>query len=423
MPLPDSGFILRARVVLPISRQPIDNGAVFVSGQRIASVGLYSDLIAPPGIPIVDLGDSILLPGLVNAHCHLDYTDLGGSLAPGPSFTDWLRRIIKAKADWSEADYARSWKRGAEMLLQSGTTSVADIESVPAILPDVWNDTSLRVWSFLEMTGLANRSSSEDILRDARATMDRVAGGRGRVGLSPHSLYSTVPGLASSSVAAAAELDLRVAMHLAESDEEFEMFSEAGGELFSWLKSVGRDMGDCGRATPVQLAAACGVLNERMLAVHVNRLGPEDAELLGNGGVSVVHCPSSHEFFGHSPFEFSKLVAAGVNVCLGTDSLASVGAAKGEEPSLNLFSEMRRFGQVFADVSPEAILQMATVNGARALGMKGQSGVINEGALADLITIPFRGATNDAAEAIVHYSGAVDGSMIGGAWAKSPRID
>lgn len=423
MPQPDSGLILRARVVLPVFRQPIDNGAVFVSGQRIVSVGPFADLIPPAGTPIVDLGDSVLLPGLVNAHCHLDFTDLGGSLARGSSFTDWIRRIVKAKAGWSESDYARSWTRGAEMLLASGVTSVADIESVPALLPGVWNETPLRIWSFLEMTGVADRSSPDDILRDARATIDRAAGGRGRVGFSPHSMYSTVPGLAAASMVAAGELDLRVTMHLAESNEEFEMFRNASGELFSWLEELGRDMGDCGRATPVQLAHACRALNERMFAVHVNRLGPEDAALLGDGGVSVVHCPRSHEFFGHSPFEFSKLAAAGVNVCLGTDSLASVGMENGEPPVLSMFSEMRRFARVFPEAAPETILQLATENGARALGMAGQAGALHEGALADLIAIPFSGGTTDAADAVVHYSGTVSGSMIGGEWAKSPRID
>ena len=418
MPQRDCGLILRARVVLPVCRPPIDNGAIFVSGGRIVSVGPETQLEAPTSTPVVDLGDSILLPGLVNAHCHLDYTDLGGSLEPGASFTDWLRRIIDAKSGWSQADYSRSWKRGAEMLVRSGVTTVADIEAAPSLLPGVWSETPVTVCSFLEMTGVRAGAAQEAVLSDARATLGRVAGGRGEIGLSPHSLYSTVPGLVASTVETAHELNLPLTMHLAESGEEFEMFRDAGGPMFAWLKDVGRDMADCGRATPVQIAAQLGALDRRMLAVHVNRLGPEDARLLGRGGASVAHCPGSHEFFGHSKFEFSRLAAAGVNICLGTDSLASIGQEDGERPVLCMFAEMRRFAGMFPDIGPDEIVKMATANGARALGKAGEIGELSGGAAADLLSIPFAGASAEAADAVVHHRGNASGVMIGGDWAR-----
>ena len=108
---------------------------------------------------MVDLGDVILLPGLVNAHCHLDYTDMAGLLPPPKTFTDWLHLMISAKAQWRYAEYARSWLNGARMLLQTGTTTVADIEVVPDLLPEVWDATPLRVFSFLKLPAFAPGAS------------------------------------------------------------------------------------------------------------------------------------------------------------------------------------------------------------------------------------------------------------------------
>jgi len=103
---------------------------------------------------VLDLGEVILLPGLVNAHCHLDYTGMAGEFLPPKSFTDWIKLITAAKGGWTYSDFAQSWLNGAQMLLRNGTTTVADFENVPELLPEVWNATPLRVFSFLEMTGV-----------------------------------------------------------------------------------------------------------------------------------------------------------------------------------------------------------------------------------------------------------------------------
>src|SRR5438874_2028288 len=123
-------MILRARVVLPMSQPPIDDGAAVISGDRIRAVGRWSDLAATPAENIFDLGERVLLPGLVNAHCHLDYTDLAGQIAPPKSFADWIKALVALKAGWDYSDFAQSWLRGAKMLLRSGVTTVADIEAV-----------------------------------------------------------------------------------------------------------------------------------------------------------------------------------------------------------------------------------------------------------------------------------------------------
>src|SRR5690349_13548109 len=141
----NSSLLLRARVVVPMTRPPIMDGAVLIKGKRIADVGRWRDLRNEHANNLIDLGEVALIPGLVNAHCHLDYTDMAGQLLPPRVFTDWLKLILVTKASWSQADYAQSWRHGAAMLLRTGTTTVADIETVPELLPEAWRSTPLRV--------------------------------------------------------------------------------------------------------------------------------------------------------------------------------------------------------------------------------------------------------------------------------------
>ena len=127
-PLP---VVLRARVILPVSQPAIEDGAVFISWGRLAAVGRWRDLRRKAPARPRDLGEVILLPGLVNAHCHLDYTDMAGAIPPPKHFLDWIEGIIALKAAWSYSDFAQSWLNGATQLLRSGCTTVADIEAVP----------------------------------------------------------------------------------------------------------------------------------------------------------------------------------------------------------------------------------------------------------------------------------------------------
>jgi len=412
-------MLLHARVVLPISSPPIENGAVLISANRIVAVGRWDDLSARTTEKPIDLGETILLPGLINSHCHLDYTDLAGMLPPPKNFPDWIKSLLALKAGWSYTDFAKSWVNGAAMLARTGTTTVADIEAVPELLPDAWSSTPLRIFSFLEMTGVKSRRAPHEILQEAFQKIESLATTRARVGLSPHALYSTTPELLRLSAEKCREKNRHVTMHVAESAEEFEMYLHQRGSLFDWLKSQ-RDMSDCGAGSPVQRAQEYGLLGENFLGVHVNYLAPGDVEILAKIKSSVVHCPHSHAYFAHQKFPFAELAAAGVNLGLGTDSLASTLKIRGKIPELNLFSEMQQFASTAPGVSPEIILQMATLNGARALGWQKQIGELCENSLADLIAIPFAGNFSAATDAILQHSGDVAASMIDGQWAIAP---
>lgn len=409
--------------MLPVSNRPIDNGAVFVSGGRIVDVGVVGEIEAPSGTPVQDLGEVMLMPGLVNGHCHLEYTRMAGQVPPGDTFTDWLQRIIRLKRTWKEKQFRDSWREGAQMLLDSGTTTVADIVSVPSLTPGIWSDSRLRVVAFLEMTGLLGDSSSVEIV-ESTVRLVRELSGRGEsVGLSPHSLYSTANGLPGVSAQAASEEGWLTTTHLAESDEEFEMFQEGRGELYDWLADLGRDMSDCGGCSPVAVAQGQGMMNPMLLAAHVNRLGDGDAGRLGGAGAHVVHCPGSHDFFGHAPLPYEELVGAGVNVCLGTDSLASILLNDDGTRRLSMFDEMKRFASEFPGIAADQIVRMATMNGGKALGRQGLLGELTPGGNADCMALPYSGGMKEVYESVVQFAGEGITVMVAGEWAERKRAD
>ena len=197
------------------------------------------------------------------------------------------------------------------------------------------------------------------------------------------------------------------------------MFMHARGEMFDWLKRNERDNSDCGLGSPVKHLARNKMLGENLIAVHVNLLARGDASLLGKRGAHVVHCPRSHEYFCHPPFPRKRLANAGANICLGTDSLATVRKIGKQNPELNLFDEMRSLADDNPELLPLEILHMVTINAAHALGLAGQVGELSENSLADLIAIP-GSKTKNVHEAVLAHTGPVSASMIDGRWAIPP---
>jgi cytosine/adenosine deaminase-related metal-dependent hydrolase len=402
-----------------MSRPAIRDGAVLVRGHRIVAAGRWKDLSCAQR-QVLDLGDVVLMPGLVNAHCHLDYTHMSGQFPPPDIFIDWLKAITEAKSGWDLSDYRASWQAGADMLLQTGTTTVVDMEAVPQLLPDSWDLTLLRTFSFLEMIGITTRRPAKDLLQEALAKSTGLRHRRCRVGLSPHAPYSTLPELLRHSAQASRKRRWLLSTHVAESASEFEMFAHGRGVMYDWLQRSGRDMADCGEVSPVRHLEKHGFLGPNLLAAHVNYLRQGDAATLSRRGVSVVHCPRSHHYFRHAPFPFRVLSRAGVNICLGTDSLASVYQRRAETVRLSMFDEMRALDQSGQGISPGRIVRMATVNGARALGLQRRLGEISAGAYADLIAFPLEHDAPDLYEAVLQHKGVVAASMINGTWAIPP---
>jgi cytosine/adenosine deaminase-related metal-dependent hydrolase len=384
-------MIVRARCLLPLSSAPVENGAVLIDHGRVKWLGRWGECEAAPGEPLFDLGEVILMPGLINAHCHLDYTSMAGQIPPPKIFPDWVKNILSFKAHWSYSEFAESWLKGARQLLERGTTTVADIESVPELPPDTWKTTPLRMVSFFEITGIKSRRTAEDLLGEAADWIERwPCDERKEAGLSPHALYSTSPDLMRTAAQFAAERDLLVSTHLAESEAEYSMFCDAKGPFFDWLKGQ-RKMEDCGRQTPIELTQEYGLLNDRLLIVHGNYLSPKDIQLVGESGATVVHCPRSHDYFEHVKFPYEELVKAGANVCLGTDSLASTRKTGAQNPELDLWCEMQIFARNYPGVSPREIFNLTTANPAKALRKSGEIGSLGVGAFGDMVAVRYGG--------------------------------
>jgi cytosine/adenosine deaminase-related metal-dependent hydrolase len=270
------------------------------------------------------------------------------------------------------------------------------------------------------MTGIKSRRHPNEILREAIEKIDSLRHLSNRAALSPHAPYSTLPELLRLTAKTIRKRNWRATIHVAESQQEFEMFTRARGRMHAWLSRHERDNSDCGLGSPVAHLARNRLLSENVLAVHANYLARGDASLLAKSKTHVVHCPRSHDYFRHAKFELKRLAAAGVNICLGTDSLATVRKVGKKKPELDLFAEMRALAANDGAISPKEILQMATLNGARALGLAGKIGELSPNAFADLIALPCPEKLKSIHDSVVHHQGSVVASMIGGRWAIPP---
>src|SRR5438128_3905117 len=406
-------MIVRARTVVTMDGPPIENGAVVISGDRVLDVGKFPEVSGRhAGEEIVDLGEQALLPGLINAHCHLDYTCLRGKIPPQKSFANWIRAINAEKAKLSEKDYLASIADGFAEAKRFGTTTIANLTAFPELIPKV--NPQIRTWWFTELIDVRDPNRTSDLVELAIDAMKRARDSGGGIGLAPHALFTASANLYRRSEEIAPCENVLLTTHLAEAREEMSMFHDASGPLYEFLKSIGRDMSDCGHETQVAwftkiagVRAGCMLPTEWIVA-HLNELAESDFELLveSTRKFHVVHSPRSHDYLAHSRFPFERLRSLVFNICLGTDSLAS-------NENLSLFAEMRAFQKEFPGVPPEEVLQMVTVNPARALRQENALGRIRRGCRADLISIPCSG-TDDVFAEIIAFEEAVDWILLNG---------
>lgn len=402
-------MLLRARILLPVTAPPIENGGVLVRDGKIVASGRWPEVCAlASSDEIVDLGNVILLPGLVNAHAHLEYTGLAGQFSGANGFAQWVREINASKQKFNRDTATEQWLTGAAMLVDSGTTTVADVQTRVGAETASPKLTALRMMPFIEMTGVISRRAPVDLIAEADSFL------KGGGGYSPHSPYATMPGLLEQTAAQMARNGRIAMIHVAESAEELEMFTQRRGPLYELIISLGRPMDDCDGRTPVQHVAKSGLLQKSTVLVHANYLTDEDVTLIGNSGASVVHCPGSHAFFDHEEFRYLDLKRSGVNICLGTDSLATMNPEGDNAAELNLLTEMRRFRLKHMDVMAREILAMGTVNAARALGAANDLGSLQVGSHADVIAIPYNGGLKLAEESILSSDARVEASFING---------
>src|SRR5437667_7865763 len=380
-------MIIRARTVATMDGPPIEDGAVAISGNRIIDVGEFPGVSARhSGQETVDLGEQALLPGLINAHCHLDYTCLRGKIAPQKSFADWIRAINAEKAKLAAHDYLASITDGFAEAKRFGTTTVANLTAFPELVSQIRSP--IRTWWFAELIDVRDPSRANELVDLAIKSFGRVRPPGAPWGLAPHALFTASRDLYRRCEEVARHESVLLTTHLAESREEMEMFRDGWGPLYEFMENIGRDMSDCGHETALELfvgASGGHALPKRWIVAHLNELTESDFELLEKMRTKfhVAHSPRSHDYFGHSPFQSERLGRLGFNICLGTDSLAS-------NESLSLFAEMRALQRSEPESSPEKIFGMVTVNPASALRQQNTLGRIRPGFRADLIAIPCR---------------------------------
>ena len=396
-------MIIRAGTVVTMDGSPIENGGVAVSGSRITNVGKFSEISATnSGEQIVDLGEQALLPGLINAHCHLDYTCLRGKIPPPKSFTEWIRAINAEKANLSPEDYVHSINDGFAEAKRFGTTTIANLTGFPEVVSRI--QAPIRTWWFAELIDVRELSRANEIVD---AALDKLKSTE-HWGLAPHAPFTASAKLYRRCEEIARSEDVPLTTHLAESREEMSMFRDASGPLYEFLKEIGRDMSNYGQETPLAHFMRHIDFEDPWLITHLNELVKGDFDLLRRSkpNFHIIYCPRSHQYFGHSPFQFDKLCEHGFNVCLGTDSLAS-------NDDLSLFAEMRAFQKEFPKIPPDEIFRMVTSNPALALGKPHVLGRIGKNCWADLIAVPITGSTS-AFEEIVAFDRVVSWLMIGG---------
>src|SRR5215471_7657704 len=397
-------MIIRARIVVTMDGPPIENGAITVSGNRIVDAGNFDEIKARRAGQVIDLGEQALLPGLINAHCHLDYTCLRGKISPQKSFSDWIRAINTEKAQLSPHDYIASINEGFAEAKRFGTTTIANLTGFPKLISRI--HASIRTWWFVELIDVRAPDGANKLVDSALEALDQTE----NWGLAPHTLFTASENVYCLCVEIAHRENILLTTHLAESREEMQMFHDAAGPLYEFLRHIGRPMDDCGNKTPLKVfvGAFGGRALPHWIVAHLNELNENDFELLKKSAVKfhIVHCPRSYEYFCHSQFQLERLRALGFNICLGTDSLAS-------NDSLSLFDEMRALQKRFPSVPPQETLRMVTVNPARALQQENELGGIRPGLKADLIAVPCSGSA-DVFEQIIAFDGPVNWVMVNG---------
>ena len=399
-------MIIRARTVVPMTGPPIDNGAVAVKGNRIRGAGTFSEVGALFSGNVVDLGDRVLMPGLINAHCHLDYSMLRRAIQPPRGFTAWVQRLNAIKRSLRDEDYLHAIQEGFAELRKWGTTTVLNIESFPELMSRI-PQPPIRTWWFYEMIDIRQRVTTEDLMEGAEIFFRKHSDWLGGFVLSPHAPYTASAGLYELASACARRDSMPVTTHLAESAEEAAMFRRATGPLYEFMRSMGRDMGDCGHGSPLNALLGKELIGPEWIVAHMNDLDDSDFALLEKTPVHVVHCPASHRYFGHEPFPMDRLRRAGINISLGTDSLAS-------NESLSLFAEMRHVRDNYPSISAVETVEMATVNPALALRRPRDLGCIYPKARADLIALPIAPDGQSVFEEIIDFEGRVDWMMVNG---------
>jgi aminodeoxyfutalosine deaminase len=372
-------WTVSAAWILPVVGDPVRDGMLTLAGEQILAIEPRQGRVAD-----VDFGQAVILPGLVNAHTHLDLTGLRGRTPPGPDFQDWLTRVIRHRRDNPPEQIAADVHEGIQASLRHGTTLLGDIAGQGRSWEQLTH-APIRSVVFYELLGLSEERARQ-ALADLTAWLRmRNPGTACRLGLGPHAPYSVRASLIADSRNLAERGGLPWAIHLAETKAELELLSTHGGPFVPFLEELGVwDAQGLISGPEEVLALAKG--KSPVVFVHCNYLAAPE-RLPANA--TVVYCPRTHAAFGHASHFFPTLLKRGVRVALGTDSLAS-------NPDLDLLSEARFLHRNFPEIASSQLLRAATLSGAEALGWERETGSLEAGKSADFVVLPLQSSTGAA---------------------------
>jgi cytosine/adenosine deaminase-related metal-dependent hydrolase len=381
----------RAAWVLPIDQPPIRDAVVAVNGGIIQSISPGSRFPVPGSR---DLGNVALLPGLVNAHTHLELSWLRDRVPPASRFTDWVMTLfaIRGRPDKAmTAEQIAPIHEAIAELQATGTVAVGDISnSMAAVAP--MRQAGVDGVVFHELLGFKERDGA---LLEATSGLRAAAAATGaRVSLAPHAPYSTSLELFGAIRAAVTNSACPImSVHLGESVEEVEFLEKGTGPWRSMLGAIGvwRDDWAVPACDPVSYLDRHGLIDARTLVVHGVQFGDAALARLAELGATLVTCPRSNHWVGvgHPPIE--RFYRSGVRVAVGTDSLASV-------EDLNLFSELKVMRRFAPAVPAAKMLESATLTGAQALGLGDQLGSLTPGKRAAMIAVQVPAGIEDVEE-------------------------
>lgn len=395
--------VYRAAWVLPIAGRPIRDGWVAVERGRIVAVG------GPGGYPTNSRAGDVpyelaILPGLVNAHTHLELSWMAGLVPPSASMGRWIRALMALRRQGPPPeDVRRQAAAAVDSARASGTVAFGDIGNT-LLSADVLADAGMRAVLFHELIGFGagdgRARAAEGAERVAAAVRPPVT-----PGLSPHAPYSVSPDLFRAIADEAAARGLPTSVHLAESREEVEFLMAGRGEIAETLKQLGgwNEAWSPPGIDPAEYLDRMGVLRPGLLVVHGTQLSAHALARLAERRCVIVSCPRSNRWVGAGDPPLDAFYASGAPVAFGTDSLASA-------PDLDMFAELSA-ARALATVPPAMLLESATIHGAAALGFAADLGTIEPGKRAELIAVRVPPGVEDVEEYLV---GGIEPSAI--AW-------
>ena len=403
---------LRARWILPIDRPPIDGGWIEIARDgRIAAFGGGT----PPSTAD-DLGDVAILPGLVNAHTHLELSWMAGLVPPAVSMAAWirtLRSVRRAGAPGGADSEMRAARDAAAAMRATGTVLVGDISN-GLTTPGVIAEAGLGGVVFHELIGFNHPDPVGAVRAAAAKTSEMTPPVTKSAETTPevvfsvvaHAPYSVSPALFREIAGARQRAPLSV--HLAESAEEIEFLRTGRGPIRDMLETLGvwTDDWKAPQCDPVEYLDRLGYLQRGTLVVHAVHLADEALDRLRKAGAVVVTCPRSNLWVGSGPPRLSHFYSAKLPVAVGTDSLAST-------PTLNLFDELREMRRLAPEIAAATLLESATRVGAEALGFGDTYGTLAPGKRAALVAVRLPARVTDVEEHLVTSVRAADIGPVG----------